>query len=47
MWMVYHQKFSDRTSYHRFLALDPMWFDEAGKLHARVTRGTEERAPGK
>jgi xylan 1,4-beta-xylosidase len=47
MWMVYHQKYSDRTSYRRFLALDPMWFDDAGKLHARVTRGTEERGPGK
>ena len=47
LWMIYHQKFEERTSYSRFLALDPIWFDDAGKLHARVTRGTEERAPTK
>jgi beta-xylosidase len=44
-WMVYHQKYDDRTSYRRFLALDPIWFDDDGKLHARVTRGTEKEAP--
>lgn len=47
MWMVYHQKYDDGTNYRRFLALDPMWFDDDGKLHARVTRATEERAPEK
>jgi beta-xylosidase len=47
MWMVYHQKYDDGTGYRRFLALDPIWFDDRGKLHARVTRGTDERAPGK
>jgi beta-xylosidase len=45
LWMVYHQKYDDGTNYRRFLALDPIWFDDAGKLHARVTRGTEEPAP--
>jgi xylan 1,4-beta-xylosidase len=47
MWMVYHQKYDDRTSYRRFLALDPIWFDAEGKLHARLTRGTKEFAPKK
>lgn len=47
MWMVYHQKYDDGTSFRRFLALDPTWFDEQGELHARATRGTEEKAPAK
>ena len=47
MWMVYHQKSNDGTNYRRFLALDPIWFDEAGELHARVTRGTAEQGPAK
>ena len=47
MWMVYHQKYDDDTSYRRFLALDRIWFEDDGKLRARVTRGTDERAPGK
>jgi beta-xylosidase len=47
LWMIYHQKYDDSTNYDRFLALDPIWFDDGGKLHARVTRGTEEPAPEK
>jgi beta-xylosidase len=47
LWMVYHQKYDDRTNYRRFTALDRIWFDDDGKLHARVTRGTEERMPEK
>jgi xylan 1,4-beta-xylosidase len=46
MWMVYHQKYDDGTGYRRFLALDRIWFDDDGRLHARVTRGIDERAPG-
>ena len=45
LWMIYHQKYDDDTNYRRFLALDPIWFDDTGKLHARVTRGTDEPAP--
>jgi beta-xylosidase len=45
LWMLYHQKYDDRTNYRRFLALDPIWFDDAGKLHARVTREAEAPAP--
>src|SRR3954454_20548013 len=47
LWMIYHQKVDDETNYQRFVALDPIWFDDEGRLHARVTRGTNERAPGK
>jgi xylan 1,4-beta-xylosidase len=45
LWMVYHQKYSDRTSYRRFVAIDPLWFDEAGVIHAKASRGTEEPGP--
>jgi xylan 1,4-beta-xylosidase len=44
LWMVYHQKYNDRTNFRRFLAIDPIWFD-AGVIHAKVSRGTEELAP--
>jgi hypothetical protein len=43
--MLYHQKQSERQSYRRFLALDPLWFEEDGTLHARVTRDSEQAAP--
>jgi xylan 1,4-beta-xylosidase len=45
LWMVYHQKYSDRKSFRRFTALDPLWFDESGVIHAKVTRETEEPGP--
>jgi beta-xylosidase len=45
LWLVYHQKFNDRMNFNRFLAIDPMWFDDAGVIHAKATRGTEEPAP--
>jgi xylan 1,4-beta-xylosidase len=45
LWMVYHQKYSDRTSYRRFVAIDPLWFDDAGVIHAKVTRETNEAGP--
>jgi xylan 1,4-beta-xylosidase len=47
LWMIYHQKYDDGTNYRRFLALDPIWFDDSGKLRSRATRGTKEPAPGK
>ena len=45
LWMIYHQQNSEKIGWDRFLALDPLWFDEQGVLHARTTRGTEEPAP--
>jgi xylan 1,4-beta-xylosidase len=45
LWMVYHQKWDAEHNFHRFLAIDPLWFDDQGVIHTRVTRDTEERAP--
>jgi beta-xylosidase len=45
LWMVYHQKFSDKIRWDRFLAIDPLWFDGAGVIHVKTTRGTDEPAP--
>ncbi|HXG47413.1 MAG TPA: glycoside hydrolase family 43 protein [Methylomirabilota bacterium] len=45
LWMVYHQQNSEKIGWERFLALDPIWFDEEGVLHTRTTRGTDHPAP--
>jgi xylan 1,4-beta-xylosidase len=45
LWLVYHQKWDDQRNFHRFLALDPIWFDDQGVLHTKVTRGTAQPAP--
>lgn len=45
LWIVYHQKWDDAINWKRFLAIDPLWFDAAGVLHAKVTRETDEPAP--
>jgi beta-xylosidase len=45
LWLVYHQKWNAEQNFHRFLAIDPIWFDEAGVLHAKVSRDTDEPAP--
>jgi beta-xylosidase len=45
LWMVYHQQNSEKVGWQRFLAIDPLWFDEQGVIHAKTTRGTDEPAP--
>jgi xylan 1,4-beta-xylosidase len=45
LWLVYHQKWTTEKSFHRFLALDPLWFDNQGVIHAKVSRDTDEPAP--
>jgi beta-xylosidase len=45
LWMLYHQKNTEKVDWDRFLALDPIWFDDAGVMHTRLTRGTDEPAP--
>jgi beta-xylosidase len=45
LWLVYHQKWDDGKNFRRFLAIDPMWFDEQGVIHARISRETDEPAP--
>jgi hypothetical protein len=47
LWMVYHQQNSEEIGWKRFLAIDPLWFDDQGVIHARTTRGTDEPAPCK
>lgn len=44
-WHIYHQKRTDRVEWDRFIALDPLWFDEQGRLYSRATRGTPQPAP--
>lgn len=45
LWMVYHQKHDGEINWRRFLAIDSLWFDDAGVLHGRVTRDEEQPAP--
>lgn len=45
LWMLYHQKWDAKINFKRFLALDRIWFDDAGVLHAQVTKGTAQPAP--
>ena len=44
LWLVYHQKWNAERNFHRFLAIDPIWFDAEGVLHAKVSRDTDEPA---
>jgi beta-xylosidase len=45
LWLVYHQKWDAGHNFHRFLAIDPLWFDRAGVIHVKLSRGTSEPAP--
>jgi xylan 1,4-beta-xylosidase len=45
LWMVYHQQNGEEIGWKRFLAIDPLWFDAQGVIHAKTTRGTDEPAP--
>ena len=45
LWLVYHQKWNAERNFHRFLAIDPIWFDGQGVLHAKVSHDTDEPAP--
>jgi beta-xylosidase len=42
LWMVYHQQNNEQRGWKRFLAIDPLWFDEQGVIHVKTTRGTDE-----
>lgn len=37
---------SEQYGWKRFLAIDPLWFDDDGVIHVETTRGTDEPAPG-
>lgn len=45
LWLVYHQKWEANTSFHRFLALDRIWFDANGELKAEATRSEMRHVP--
>jgi xylan 1,4-beta-xylosidase len=45
LWMLYHQKWDAKTNFNRFLALDKIWFDTDGVLHAEVTNGISKPIP--
>ncbi len=45
LWMVYHQKRTASRGWRRFIAIDPLWFDEDGVLHGSPTRGSRQPAP--
>ena len=42
LWMVYHQQNSTKVGWDRFLAIDPLWFDDEGVIHVKTTRNSEE-----
>jgi hypothetical protein len=44
-WHIYHQKTTARVEWDRFIALDPLSFDQDGQLHGQATRGTPRPAP--
>lgn len=44
LWMVYHQQNTDAIGWKRFLAIDPIWFDENGIIHTRLSRGQSRLA---
>ncbi len=45
LWIVYHQKKTERRAFDRFLAIDPLWFDDQGVIHVKLSRDTPEPAP--
>jgi xylan 1,4-beta-xylosidase len=45
LWMVYHQQNTEKIGWNRFLAIDPLWFDDLDAIHVKTTRGTDEPAP--
>ncbi|MGC8743807.1 MAG: glycoside hydrolase family 43 protein [Verrucomicrobiia bacterium] len=45
LWLVYHQKASTNIGWDRFIAIDPLWFDENGVIKVKLSRGTDEPAP--
>ena len=45
LWLVYHQKWDSGTNFRRFLAIDPLWFDDRGVIHTKLSRETAEPAP--
>ena len=45
LWSIYHQQKDDSEPWNRFICIDPLWFDDAGVLHGKATRGVPQPAP--
>ncbi len=45
LWSIYHQQKDDSAPWNRFICIDPLWFDDAGVLHGKATRGVPQPAP--
>lgn len=45
LWMIYHQKRAEERSFKRYLAIDPIWFDEKGVIHATVSKDIDQPGP--
>ncbi|MGC1479581.1 MAG: carbohydrate-binding protein [Chthoniobacterales bacterium] len=45
-WVYYQQKEDTGSNWDRKIAVDPMWFDESGRIHMRPTRGVSRPGPG-
>ena len=45
MWMLYHQQRTASRGWKRFIAIDPIRFDDKGVLHVKATRGGKQPAP--
>ena len=45
LWLIYHQKNTTKVDWDRFVTIDPLWFDDKGIIHIRLSRGTDEPAP--
>src|ERR1051326_4444788 len=44
LWLIYHQKWDAEKNFNRFLAIDPISFDDKGVIHGTATHGTEQPA---
>jgi GH43 family beta-xylosidase len=44
-WFVYHQKRTARREWDRFICVDPLRFDNQGRLHGEATRNRTQDAP--
>ena len=45
LWMVYHQQKDGGRGWNRIICIDPLWFDDRGRLHGRATRGVPLPVP--
>jgi len=44
-WHIYHQKSTERVEWQRFIAIDPLWFDQHGRLFGSASRNRMADGP--